>query len=98
MSEVLSSKKSLVHAVESLFRLFQFDYYPEKYAKLFEEIFDLDNVLDIIQLQELVASLEQKQAKMDAVALVNKVIAQQTALLMIVQSASKSKEFWTLAM
>jgi hypothetical protein len=72
---VLTSKKSLVRAVESLFRLFKFEFYPDKYSKLFEEIFDLDNVLDIIQLQELVATLEQKQTKSDAVALVNKVIA-----------------------
>lgn len=72
---MLTSKKSLVSAVESLFKLFKFEFYPDKYAKLFEEIFDLDNVLDVIQLQELVATLEQKQAKSDAVALVNKVIA-----------------------
>ncbi len=47
--------------VNALFKLIRIEFYSEKYVKLFEETYDLNNVQDIFQLQEIVRELEQKR-------------------------------------
>jgi len=87
--EVLNSKLNLTNTVESLFKLFKIDFYAEKYVRIFEEMFDLDSVLDIFQLQEIVNKLEQKRdeeqnLKNNSIILVNKVLVQHFAIMHIV--------------
>lgn len=59
--EVLNNKFNLSSSVDCLFKLFKIDFYSEKFVKIFEEMFDLDSVIDILQLQEIVSKLEQKR-------------------------------------
>jgi hypothetical protein len=47
--------------VNALFKLIRIEFYSEKYVRLFEETYDLNNVQDIFQLQEIVRELEQKR-------------------------------------
>jgi len=56
--EVFNNKQSLVSSADSLLKLFKINFYPEKYVKIFEDLFDLDSIHDILKLQELIASLE----------------------------------------
>ena len=52
--DLLNNKFNLKDTVESLFKLFKINFYPDKYTKLFEESFDLDLVQDVLNLQELI--------------------------------------------
>jgi hypothetical protein len=56
--QVLSSEATLKQIVDQLFKLFKVDFYAEKYVKIFEEMFDLDSVADVLHLQEIVSKLE----------------------------------------
>jgi hypothetical protein len=44
--------------ITSLNKLIKIEFYSEKYVRLFEETFDLNNVQDILQLQDIVRELE----------------------------------------
>lgn len=49
--------------VNALFKLIKIEFYSEKYVRLFEETYDLNNVQDIFQLQDIVRELEQKRGE-----------------------------------
>ena len=51
--DLLNNKLNLKDTIESLFKLFKINFYPDKYTKLFEESFDLDLVQDVLSLQNL---------------------------------------------
>lgn len=83
LADLFPNKKSISDIVEQLFILFKIEFYPDKYIKVFEEMFDLDSVTDILQLQEIVCNIEQRrdnnstdETQKDAVILVNKVLTQ----------------------
>jgi len=48
--EMLDQKLNLQKVVDNLFRLFAIEFYPEKYVKFFEEMYDLDSINDILTL------------------------------------------------
>lgn len=63
--------------VDNLYRLFTIEFYPEKYIKFFEEMYDLDSITDIIALQGIICKFESKRdddPKLQSIILVNKAI------------------------
>lgn len=79
--------------VNALFKLIKMEFYSEKYVRLFEETYDLNNVQDIFQLHDIVREFEQKRGEDinqnqnssdDAVILLNKVLIQTQAINQIV--------------